>query len=528
MESISTRKDNVFTTFLNCLGVKYTDQYAEKLFNEHPHKYNLFGLSKMLSEYKIENQGIRISDNEEFIHDLEAPFIAHIGFDFVVVYKIHKDTVSYIWQKKDITISIEEFCKIWTGVVLYAEPDENSIEPGFNNNYKKEKFKQLQKIVLLITAVLLLAFAFIKNEIYNHIEYLLFLIINIIGIYIGYLLVLKQMHIQSEYADKICSLFKQSDCNDILDSDAAKLGGVIGWSEIGLGYFITNIFIITCIPSYFPYLAIINIISLPYSFWSIWYQKFKAKQWCPLCLIVQLLLWLIFLVNLIFGVIHTSGLNIVDGLLVGSLYLIPMLFINMLIPNLGRNKNEERTIQELNSLKADEDILATFLKKQPKYAVDKSSSVILFGNPDANTLITILTNPHCAPCARMHTRVEKLLSENKNICVQYIMSYFDSQNLEISNKFLIATYFNNEEKERIAIYNTWFKEGKYKKDFFIKDHTLGLESEEVLKEFEKHNIWKEQSGLSATPTVLLNGHILPNNYKIEDLKYITNLDVDAK
>lgn len=105
MEFIPTRNNNVLSTFSNCLGVKYTNQYAEKLFNEHPHKYNLFGLAKMLSEYKIGNQGIRISNKEEFIHDLEAPFIAHIGSDFVVVYKIHKDTVSYIWQKKDITIS---------------------------------------------------------------------------------------------------------------------------------------------------------------------------------------------------------------------------------------------------------------------------------------------------------------------------------------------------------------------------------------------------------------------------------------
>lgn len=528
MGSISKRKDNVLTTFLRCLGIKYTDQYAEKLFNEHPHKYNLFGLSKMLSEYKIENQGIKILDKGKLIHDLEAPFIAHIGFDFVVVYKINKEIVSYIWQKRDISVSIQEFCKIWTGIILYAEPDEMSIEPDFKNHHKKEKFKQLEKSALLVILVLLLAFAFIKNGVYSRIECFLLAIINIAGIYTGYLLVLKQMHIQSEYADKICSLFKQSDCNNILDSDAAKFGGVIGWSEIGLGYFITNIFIITCLPTYLPYMAIINIISLPYSFWSIWFQKFKAKQWCPLCLIVQLLLWLIFGVNLIFGVISISVFNLIDLLLVGSLYLISMLFINILIPNLGKNKNEERAIQELNSLKADEDILATFLRKQPKYTVDKNSSKILFGNPDANILITILTNPHCEPCGRMHTRVEKILSENKNICIQYIMSYFSSLNLEISNKFLIAVYLNNEEEERMTVYNRWFNKEKYNKDNFIKSYNLNLEAEEVIKEFEKHSIWKEQSGLSATPTILLNGHILPNNYKIEDLRYITNLDVDSK
>ena len=58
-----------------------------KFFNEHPHKYNLFGLSKMLSDYGIENAGTRIEDKENDIFNIECPFIAHVGGDFVVVYK---------------------------------------------------------------------------------------------------------------------------------------------------------------------------------------------------------------------------------------------------------------------------------------------------------------------------------------------------------------------------------------------------------------------------------------------------------
>jgi protein-disulfide isomerase len=522
------KNNNVLIALLSHLGVKYTYQYADKLFNEHPHKYNLFGLSKMLSNYNVENTGVKISNKTEAIHELEIPFIAHIGSDFIVVYKITTEKVFYIWNKKDLSVSIEEFCKMWTGIILYTEPDENSIEPDYNAHREKEVFISVQKIALFTAMLLALIVVFVKNDLYKEVVYYLLATVSLAGIYVGYLLILKQMHIYSEYADKICSLFSKSDCNNVLESDAAKLGGVIGWSEIGLGYFVTNTLITICVPGLLSYMALINILALPYTVWSIWYQKFKANQWCPLCLIVQLLLWSIFLINLLFGVIHISGLNMTDGLLVGFLYLIPMLFINMLIPSLGKNKNEERVIQELNSLKADERILAAFLKKQPKYAVDKSSSGILFGNPNANILVTILSNPHCGPCAHMHTRVEKLLSENKNICVQYIMSYFDSLNLEISNKFLMAAYFNNEEKDRITIYNTWFEGGKYKKDLFIKDYNLNLEEEKVLQEFEKHNVWKEQSGLNATPTIMVNGYILPNNYKVEDLRYITDLDVDSK
>ena len=77
------------------------------------------------------------------------------------------------------------------------------------------------------------------------ISYSVILLLNLFGVYISYLLVLKQLHIQSQYADKICSLFSKSDCNNVLESDAAKLWGFFGWSEIGLGYFSANILLLT-------------------------------------------------------------------------------------------------------------------------------------------------------------------------------------------------------------------------------------------------------------------------------------------
>jgi protein-disulfide isomerase len=66
-------------------------------------------------------------------------------------------------------------------------------------------------------------------------------------------------------------------------------------------------------------------------------------------------------------------------------------------------------------MKANEDVFKTLLKQQPFYETTDSVtqllnySVIHFGNPDAQLKITILTNPFCNPCAKMHKRVEKLL-----------------------------------------------------------------------------------------------------------------------
>jgi len=127
------KSHTVFTSFLEALEVKHTDDFSNGYFNEHPHKYNLFGISKMLSDYGIENAGTRIADKEQDLFNIECPFIAHIGSDFVVVYKIEPDKVHYLWNGKKISLSVSEFVKTWTGVVLLAETTTRSIEPDYGS-----------------------------------------------------------------------------------------------------------------------------------------------------------------------------------------------------------------------------------------------------------------------------------------------------------------------------------------------------------------------------------------------------------
>ncbi|GEM_PF-4504468 len=65
---------NVFSFFLKRLKIKHTQDYADKLFNEHPHKNNLYGLSDMLTVYGIKNAGFKIEHKEE-IYSVTTPFI---------------------------------------------------------------------------------------------------------------------------------------------------------------------------------------------------------------------------------------------------------------------------------------------------------------------------------------------------------------------------------------------------------------------------------------------------------------------
>jgi hypothetical protein len=274
-----------------------------------------------------------------------------------------------------------------------------------------------------------------------------------------------------------------------------------------------------------PYLALVNILALPYTFWSVWYQKVKARQWCPLCLIVQVLLWGVFLLDGLFGYIRIPDFYLQNMLITGCIYLIPMLTLNLLVPRLGKGNQVEHLRQKINSIKANEDVFKTLLSQQPHYEVSREDSQILLGNPDAKLTVTILTNPFCNPCAKMHTRVESLLGEAKeNLCIQYILSSFN-ENLQYACRYLIAMYLEKDRATAIRLLDEWFGRGKELKERFFEDLQLDMTNPLIEEEFQKHKLWKEKTQIRATPTILVNGYQLPANYKIEDLQYFTELDL---
>jgi len=188
----------------------------------------------------------------------------------------------------------------------------------------------------------------------------------------------------------------------------------------------------------------------------------------------------------------------------------------------------EQTTQEINSMKADEEVFRTLLTQQPYYKVSKADSQILFGNPDAKLTISIFTNLFCNPCAKIHKRVEKLLYDtNRKVCVQYIISSF-TPNLEFVNKYLIAAYLGKGHRECEQIIAGWFEKGKLLKESYFKDMQLDMTNPAIETEFQKHEAWKEKTQLSVTPMILVNGYKLPDNYKIEDLRYFTEFNVEVK
>jgi len=170
-------RQNTFVALLDLLKVKHTNDFSNGYFNEHPHKYNLFGLSKMLSDYGVENAAIKIADKEKDIAEIKTPFIAHFGGDFVVVDKVDaipqslnpsilqslNPSVHFIWKGNDHVLPISEFSEAWTGIVLLAESSEKSIEPDYKEHKKKDRLNFLKKAALFSFCSLILLLTYIHQ-----------------------------------------------------------------------------------------------------------------------------------------------------------------------------------------------------------------------------------------------------------------------------------------------------------------------------------------------------------------------------
>lgn len=508
---------NIFLHWLNYLDVPHTSSFTEEIYQKHPYKYTLYGLSKLLALYKIDNDCVRLEDKST-IHELPPPFLANLADDFVIVKSIDHGKISYDWYGHDIVMSEPDFIQGWSGVVLLAYPNKHSIEPDYNK-HKKEELERKGIIALIwITFLTLFLCSFLIRDNINFTDLLLSVFeaaTNLGGLYITYLLLLKQLHIDSSVADRICNSMKKSSCNNVLESNASKLLGRFGWSEVGTAYFSVNLCALALSPQSLPYLMFFSFGSLFYVVWSIWYQHFKAHTWCPLCLIIQGIFVLQatgYAITYLFTSI-AAEFQILYCILLLSGYALVLFTLNLLLPTFVSEQKMRQLTFNFNNLKAQEKVFNAIQSDQKIFPTENVSSLI-FGPEDACMTITVFSNPYCNPCAAMHKRLEALLK--KSCRIQYVLTYFGEEWSDI-NKYFIAACHTLGTDRTWNLLTDWFEGGKSRQEKFFAPLELDITSKDVTKEFEKHKAWRDKTKFDATPTVLVNDQELAYPYQLEDL-----------
>ena len=308
-----TRHD-LFTDLLTSLQVPHTAGYSMRRYDEMPFQ-SLFGLNKLLEEYGVESLGLRFDDPGK-MRSLPRPYVAATT-----------DGVCLVATEKDLEAAMPRL----TGTVLCVYPRADACEPDCMGHRIGEEGDSVKPWLLLLAVATLLIYAIADNHIFSSLTATLLFAINAAGLFFSYLLILKQLHIHSHIAERVCGVIQREGCSKVLATGASSFFGLFHWSEVGASYFGISLITLVAFPSAWPMLVAVNLCCLPFTFWSVWYQRTRAKAWCTLCLSVQCLLWLQFLCYLFGGWIRAAWPLSASIIPLCAAYLTALLIINHLL-----------------------------------------------------------------------------------------------------------------------------------------------------------------------------------------------------
>ncbi|MCM1163672.1 MAG: cysteine peptidase family C39 domain-containing protein [Muribaculaceae bacterium] len=332
---MAMRGNTILSHWLELLGVPFTSGYTDRRFNSMPFP-SLFGLKKLLGEYGVDSEGLRLPDKQK-LDALPCPFLAYTKGGFVIVTSVSPATVSYLTRGVGESIPRDEFLRVWNGTAFLAYPSDQSVEPHHGLHARIDFFNSAKKWVLLFSVILLGAYLYITGGLWSSWSMTLVMLLDIGGLWLTWQLVRKSLHIHTKAADAVCGVLEAGGCDSVLELKASKFFGLFGWSEVGFSYFSVSLLCLLMFPQWTRCLALCNLLCLPFTFWSIWYQRFKAHKWCTLCVCVQATLWLLFFCYLGGGWLgHILPLPI-EFFVLALTYVAVLLGINAIMPLIDKS-----------------------------------------------------------------------------------------------------------------------------------------------------------------------------------------------
>lgn len=519
-----SNSERVLYTFIRSLNVKVSMLSCISCLNKHPDYPGILAFDDCLSSWGINNQAFKISKANYSADNLLFPFIAQLAENeeqFILVHQIANGNVIYSNEKNSKKILPEDtFLNLWNGVGLYAEADGSSGETNYITN-QIQYF--IQRIQLPVTFIVLVAIIYlIIGEIEFSWPLFLLGLSKYVGLVICIILLLQSISSDNPIINRFCSLGKKNNCNNIIRSDAAKITHWLSWSEIGFYYFSGSLLFLVINPTGFSFLALLNILALPYTLYSISYQ-YRTKEWCILCSSVQVIIWIecATLAYRFDPFTFNKSLSIFGFSLLILCILIPIVIWSYLKPIIVSSVQLKETKQILNKFKCNQELFKTALKNQSQYTINDELMPVLLGNPQAETIITLVSNPFCKPCSVAHKTLDEWLKHRGDLQLRVLFavpSHDDELSLKVA-EHITALNLSTDKGRAVDALNSWFQSGNKSYDVLAIRYPASY-NDNVSSVMQNQRRWCEMAEINFTPTILINGYKLPEPYTLEDMKYL--------
>ena len=296
---------NLFNDYLKALGVPHTAAYSERRFTAYPHKMALTAVADLRAEYGVMPDELKASDKRDTASLTCPAVVALADGTFGIVYSCNNNNVRVRTRDGKVkSVPQPDFERQWTGAAVWGSAQPGAEEPHLGRHRFTETMATAQKAVFVLGVIFIAAYLYVTNGIYHSWAQTVLLVLYGTGAYVSYLLVLKDNGVHSGAAEKVCGIVEAGGCGTVLEHSSSRLFGLYPWCEIGLTYYTVSFLALLIFPDSARWLAVFSVCCLPYTLWSVGYQKFKIHAWCTLCLTVQTLMWLIFTVMLTGGQFH--------------------------------------------------------------------------------------------------------------------------------------------------------------------------------------------------------------------------------
>ncbi len=496
-----------------------------RLMQEHPDFPSFLTLQYILERMGKDSFALR-TNYEDLLYNLPKPLIVRVETNveiFLFLVEVTDTDIGVLTdQGKVDRIDREAFERMWQGEVLVMDNDPAKSPFTLKDRLKSEvrRWKYLLFISGLLLSVIYLWIYWggprtILDGIY-------FFIISV-GLLISTLLFTEQVDKHNPYIKKICSSRQSKgnvDCSSILNSKDAEFIGLISWTDIGMIYFSILWLVLLFFPSFLSltFVNVLSFCSFGYVFYSLYYQRYVARKWCTLCLSIQGVFVVLFLLAVCtFSFIDIQAFcNPVHllGLFLLSFFVIALFIV---IKPLIQHSFELRVMKNrYNELVYDSQIQNYLLHKGDHIQLSDLEVIRIGGSADGDRL-TIVFSPVCEACIRELREIIPVLSRKRKLMVELVF-LLDKHRYPESEKMALhmLQIYQNDKTNFIYFLNDYvhnYPGSTYSINFHTYDPSL-------IRVLEDQENWCKIMRFTHTPLVFLNDIKFPEVYALTDLDYI--------
>lgn len=537
-----------FFNLLNQLGVPYTQSVARQELLSHPDFPSLYAFLYLLPDWGVDAT-LYETENDEDVTELTTPCMTNIASEtapqgngyFVVVVKRENGVITYIDPFKGWVSEAEaEFVKKWKKKILVATPTGKKSEPHYAQNQAKERHDKILDMCVwsgLLIFIVVTTYCGWRDSSFQLVwtgETLL----KLVGL--GLSAVLIRGFVEPSSFVKSCPNKGNLSCVDVMNSPAATIKG-IPFSVIGGFYFTTGYLALLAgvwsgAPIEAPLLHLLkwlNMATLPYTLFSLYYQGIVLKKWCPYCVGVMGVLWLEFLVFLWLPPGDSNGLLSSSGILVLCFIVQAVAWIGLLKPfaALGEVQHLRDLLMRVQN---NPERLKGVLAFSPKIEVPQFEGQLNFGSPHAPFSVILIVKPTCIFCGAAVATMKEYLTDFEGLINFRVLLFApeeDKPSQDIAKTIGYLTLQEGNGKATEAFYAWFLEKNKNNSSYLnwlsrypVDPNTLQdpryqtplANVAAVLKNSTAEGI----SPIEGIPAVIVNGALLKDGLSLNHLRYL--------